>query len=135
MRRGCFRLQATTIVSNPCPKPVSRREHGARVASISSLLACVKGFVMPLDDPAPSPLQTLCISRSLSLSPVLRADGCGYAQVYFPADVELAVERNATRGKPVAETVRQLPAPYRTAVTFSFCCYCSLFAFVNIRTG
>lgn len=33
------------------------------------------------------------------------ADGCGYAQVYFPSDVETAVERNQARAKRVTESV------------------------------
>lgn len=36
------------------------------------------------------------------------ADGCGYAQVYFPTDAEVAVKRNMTRSAPVAEEVRRM---------------------------
>lgn len=35
----------------------------------------------------------------------ISVDGCGYAQVYFPAGVEAAVERNRGRAAPVAEAV------------------------------
>ncbi|CAM9956206.1 unnamed protein product, partial [Hapterophycus canaliculatus] len=31
--------------------------------------------------------------------------GCGYAQVYFPTDVNVAVKRNEMRGRPVTEAV------------------------------
>ncbi|CAM9181982.1 unnamed protein product [Ectocarpus sp. 8 AP-2014] len=34
-----------------------------------------------------------------------RKYGCGYAQVFFPTDVEIAVKRNTARGTPVAEAV------------------------------
>ncbi|CAM9231716.1 unnamed protein product [Ectocarpus fasciculatus] len=34
-----------------------------------------------------------------------RKYGCGYAQVFFPTDVEVAVKRNTARGTPVAEAV------------------------------
>eukprot|EP00903_Cladosiphon_okamuranus_P011329 g10680.t1 len=34
-----------------------------------------------------------------------RKYGCGYAQVYFPTDVQVAVQRNAARGTPVPETI------------------------------
>lgn len=35
----------------------------------------------------------------------LFVDGCGYAQVYFPTDVEIAVRRNEARADPVPEVV------------------------------
>ncbi|CAN0390220.1 unnamed protein product, partial [Ectocarpus sp. 13 AM-2016] len=34
-----------------------------------------------------------------------RKYGCGYAQIFFPTHVEIAVKRNTARGTPVAEAV------------------------------
>lgn len=39
------------------------------------------------------------------------ADGCGYAQVYFPTEVEIAIRRNEERTNPVPEVVSASDLP------------------------
>lgn len=97
--------------------PVSSRKR-ARVASILSLLHCLKLNVMLLHD---SVVVVVVFSLSLSLAFLLRIDGCGYAQVFFPTDVEVAVERNETRRTPVAEAVRLNPRTTPRQLVHFYC--------------
>ncbi|CAB1097169.1 unnamed protein product [Ectocarpus sp. CCAP 1310/34] len=50
-------------------------------------------------------VSSACAMPPAMLSEEMREDGCGYAQVFFPTDVEIAVKRNTARGTSVSEAV------------------------------